>query len=186
MTETPPDHDSPARRGFLGLLTGGIGALVALVAAAPPLAMLLHPLLGKGDAGSDELWLAMGPLSRFPEGGPPIPVPINIERKDAWQTLPPASVGFAFVQRTGPEELRVLSGVCPHMGCAVNVVASGFACPCHRSRFQPNGDIAPSNDGKANPSPRGLDPLPYRVEAGQVEVQWVQYEPGTPERVVRG
>ena len=167
------------------MLTGGLGALVALVAATPPLSLILHPMLSK-KAASDEAWLAAGPLVRFQEGGPPVPVPIQLERQDAWQRLPAASVGFAFVQRISETELRVLSGVCPHMGCAVSLKEAGFVCPCHRSRFEINGDVAAPEAGKTNPSPRSLDPLPYRVQDGQVEIQWVRYEPGTPDRIERG
>jgi cytochrome b6-f complex iron-sulfur subunit len=31
--------------------------------------------------------------------------------------------------------------VCPHLGCEVNIVGDGFACPCHGSRFDPNGKL---------------------------------------------
>ncbi|MDA7977369.1 MAG: Rieske (2Fe-2S) protein [Pirellulales bacterium] len=34
-----------------------------------------------------------------------------------------------------------------------------FHCPCHNSVFQPNGAKAALTEGKANPSPRGLDQL---------------------------
>jgi cytochrome b6-f complex iron-sulfur subunit len=36
---------------------------------------------------------------------------------------------------------KVLSLVCPHLGCTVNVNTDGFACPCHGSRFLPDGSL---------------------------------------------
>jgi cytochrome b6-f complex iron-sulfur subunit len=34
-----------------------------------------------------------------------------------------------------------LSLVCPHLGCTVTVISDGFACPCHGSRFSPDGNL---------------------------------------------
>lgn len=31
--------------------------------------------------------------------------------------------------------------VCPHLGCEVNLVPDGFACPCHGSRFGSEGEL---------------------------------------------
>ena len=34
-----------------------------------------------------------------------------------------------------------LSLVCTHLGCTVEQNADGFACPCHGSRFDSNGNV---------------------------------------------
>ncbi len=34
-----------------------------------------------------------------------------------------------------------LSLICPHLGCSVTVNTDGFACPCHGSRFNPDGSL---------------------------------------------
>ncbi len=34
-----------------------------------------------------------------------------------------------------------LSLVCPHLGCTVEAKSDGFACPCHGSRFDPQGGL---------------------------------------------
>jgi cytochrome b6-f complex iron-sulfur subunit len=34
-----------------------------------------------------------------------------------------------------------LSLVCTHLGCTVEKDADGFACPCHGSRFDKNGNV---------------------------------------------
>jgi menaquinol-cytochrome c reductase iron-sulfur subunit len=185
----PAPPTSPERRGALATLVAGFAALLGLVGAAGPLAVLLDPLIrATRKTSKGEQWLSLGPVSMFPEGGPPVRVPISMERRDAWQTLPTSSVGFVYVQRTAPAECRVLSGVCPHMGCAVVLADEdrSFQCPCHRSTFDIDGATSTAADGRTNPSPRAMDPLPWRLEGGQVQVQWIRYETGTPDRVARG
>ncbi len=36
---------------------------------------------------------------------------------------------------------RALSTTCTHLGCRVNVKPDGFLCPCHGSRFDPQGTV---------------------------------------------
>ncbi len=52
------------------------------------------------------------------------------------------------------DQFRALSGRCTHLGCAVNLDASGrgFHCPCHGSRFDEQGEVL------RGPAPR---PLPW-------------------------
>jgi cytochrome b6-f complex iron-sulfur subunit len=45
-----------------------------------------------------------------------------------------------------------VSTTCTHLGCVIKATAEGFECPCHGSRFAPNGDV------KKGPAPR---PLPW-------------------------
>ena len=41
-----------------------------------------------------------------------------------------------------------LSLVCPHLGCTVEPQPDGFACPCHGSRFDPQGKLLHGPAGK--------------------------------------
>jgi cytochrome b6-f complex iron-sulfur subunit len=53
------------------------------------------------------------------------------------------------------EGVYAVSIVCTHLGCIVKPAADGFHCPCHGSRFAPDGSVV------RGPAPR---PLPwYRV-----------------------
>lgn len=45
------------------------------------------------------------------------------------------------VARVGPDDVRVVSRICGHMGCKVKLAsdAASFDCPCHGSRFELDG-----------------------------------------------
>jgi Rieske Fe-S protein len=47
----------------------------------------------------------------------------------------------AYRDRNGAITIR--SAICTHMGCTVgwNVAEQTWDCPCHGSRFKPNGDV---------------------------------------------
>jgi cytochrome b6-f complex iron-sulfur subunit len=36
---------------------------------------------------------------------------------------------------------HAISLVCPHLGCVVKTTSDGFTCPCHGSRFLPDGSL---------------------------------------------
>jgi cytochrome b6-f complex iron-sulfur subunit len=36
---------------------------------------------------------------------------------------------------------HAMSLVCPHLGCVIKPTGEGFACPCHGSRFLPDGSL---------------------------------------------
>jgi cytochrome b6-f complex iron-sulfur subunit len=37
--------------------------------------------------------------------------------------------------------IYAISAVCTHLGCVVNKDDNGFACPCHGSRYGPDGKV---------------------------------------------
>jgi nitrite reductase/ring-hydroxylating ferredoxin subunit len=41
----------------------------------------------------------------------------------------------------GPDGFQALSLICPHLGCTVEAAPAGFNCPCHGSRFGPDGAV---------------------------------------------
>jgi len=54
---------------------------------------------------------------------------------------------------------RAISLICPHLGCTVSVTNDGFACPCHGSRFLPDGSL------RNGPASRPLTALRIEVNA---------------------
>lgn len=49
-------------------------------------------------------------------------------------------------------KLAAVSTTCTHLGCIVSASETGFACPCHGSRFDQDGNVT------GGPAPR---PLPW-------------------------
>ncbi len=55
------------------------------------------------------------------------------------------------------EGIAALSLVCTHLGCIVSKEEEGFSCPCHGSKFDPEGAVL------AGPAPRALRWLPVSM-----------------------
>ncbi len=48
------------------------------------------------------------------------------------------------------DKIAAISTTCTHLGCIVGVAETGFACPCHGSRFDQDGNVT------GGPAPRAL------------------------------
>ncbi len=70
------------------------------------------------------------------------------------------------------EHFHVISAICTHLGCTVQWRGTEFDCPCHGSRFRPDGSVI------AGPAPR---PLPWFATslspAGRLEVDSAEVVP---------
>ena len=77
------------------------------------------------------------------------------------------------------DKMAAISTTCTHLGCIVAVATTGFACPCHGSRYDQDGNVT------GGPAPRAL-PW-YQVSLapnGELEVDKdVEIEPGAYLRV---
>lgn len=74
--------------------------------------------------------------------------------------------GPVFVHREGIGDLHVFSGRCTHLGCHLDRIQDGVAvCPCHGSRFRPDGTVA------QGPAARPL--AQARLEADAATGGWV-------------
>jgi nitrite reductase/ring-hydroxylating ferredoxin subunit len=62
--------------------------------------------------------------------------------------LPPGRSVAVFRDADG---VFAISRVCTHLGCLVKSEADGFHCPCHGSRFAPNGSVVKGPAPKALP-----------------------------------
>jgi cytochrome b6-f complex iron-sulfur subunit len=153
--ERPGSQESPegtTRRGFLAWLTSlalaGSGA-IALVSNF----VFMKP---RATYGAPTRY-AIGTPDNFPPG--------------TRVALDPHRI---CIVREG-DGLAAISTTCTHLGCIVAISDTGFACPCHGSRFDQDGNVT------GGPAPRHL-PW-YRVTLapnGDLEVDsGVQVQPGT-------
>jgi len=124
------------RRDFLQLALRGLLALSGVLGLA---GILRYFSYRPGPAKPTRFEL--GPSSEYPPGS---------------RTVVPEA-GAILIR--GPDSFHALSLTCPHLGCTVEPTSSGFSCPCHGSRFGPDGAVL---RGPA------LEPLrALRVEPGE-------------------
>jgi cytochrome b6-f complex iron-sulfur subunit len=118
MNATPSKDKHISRRGFLSWLLKGSLAASALLGVAA-----LGRFFSFQSQTSQPSEYDLGPAADYPlNSSTPIPeIPAMVIHSQA---------GF-----------NAISLVCPHLGCIVNVASDGFACPCHGSRFLPDGSL---------------------------------------------
>lgn len=73
------------------------------------------------------------------------------------------------------DKVAAISTTCTHLGCIVATSETGFACPCHGSRFDQDGNVT------GGPAPRPLQWYQVNLAPnGELEVDKdIEIEPGT-------
>jgi len=182
------------RRLLLALVSRLLAAASTLAVLVPGAQFVAAPLRRKRQQKANRFRIA--PLADVPVGEP-VSFVLRGRKVDAWKVYPERIIGQIWVIRhDAPEaaeqtKLTVFSATCPHLGCTVDhePQKGRFVCPCHAGVFELDGTPVPSEQlGYRNPVPRGLDPLPWKLvrdEQGELwlEVEFVRYETGRPERV---
>ena len=134
--------EEPSRRTVLGLLTGA-------------------GLVGSGVLGVVSNLVFIKPRATYGQ-----PQRFSIGKPD---DFPPGSrvtlqTQKICVVREG-DRLAAVSTTCTHLGCTVGLSETGFACPCHGSRFDHDGVVT------GGPAPK---PLPWfkvtLAPNGEIEV----------------
>ena len=118
MNAMPPKDDPITRRSFLSLALKGSLAGSALIG----LGMLVRYISFQSEQSPPSQY-DLGLASDFPLGA---------------RTTVASAQAIIIYDSQG---YRAISLVCPHLGCVVNVTSDGFACPCHGSRFSPDGSL---------------------------------------------
>jgi cytochrome b6-f complex iron-sulfur subunit len=118
MNAMPPKDNPLSRRDFLGWLLKGSLAGSALLGLG-----ILGRFISFQSAERQENQFDLGVASDYPAGTRVVVID-----------------GLAMLIRT-EEGFRAISLVCPHLGCTVNVTGEGFSCPCHGSRYWPDGRL---------------------------------------------
>ena len=184
-TPTPGETDRRAALGRIALAAGcALGAAAMVGPAGVALSPLLRPAEPSGAATSDG-WMRVDNITRFVVGAPPARIVLRMDVRDQWLVRRGETLGAVLVERLSERDFRVLSSVCPHLGCSVvwQAERANWFCPCHKSAFARDGALVPATSGPANPSPRALDPLEWRVAGAQLEVRWVRFQTGVSERI---
>lgn len=151
------------------VLASGKSALALLVAIASAPSLAFWWRSARRREAADGGWADLGPAARLEDGAWQGRT-VRLTRRDRWRE---ATVEEAVYVRRQGETIEVLSPVCPHTGCLVRRQGDGFACPCHRSRFDAEGR---SQEG---PAPRPLDRLESKVESGRLLVRYLRFRSGT-------
>jgi menaquinol-cytochrome c reductase iron-sulfur subunit len=184
--EAPPVHHAAAegplvpgtRRSFFGVLVGSISAVVGAMMAVPLVRFALHPVLHGGGAAD---WFALGsPEELAAAVTEPLRAEVSFRRVDGWRATTVKQT--VWVTRGAKGGLVVLSGTCPHLGCVAiwHGDRGRFVCPCHNGNFDRHGELL------SGPPPRGLDPLPVKIEGGKLWVKYQYYRQLVPDREVIG
>jgi menaquinol-cytochrome c reductase iron-sulfur subunit len=163
------EHISPGempRRSFLNVLVAAGGAVITALLAVPIVRVALFPVF---DQTSANPWSDLGPLDNFKNLGKPLTQPLAIERRDGWSLADNNQTLYVVAGSAG--QPRVLSSVCPHLGCTVQWrdAQDDFHCPCHGGTFTPDGSYI------SGPPARGMDELPMRVQDCHLFVQFQTY-----------
>jgi cytochrome b6-f complex iron-sulfur subunit len=124
------------RRDFLGM-AGLWGAAIAIFGSIAGMAQLPKPRVLPEAAGT----VKVGRASAYPAG--------------TTKTFPDHRIRVV----STPQGIAAMSLVCTHLGCVVAETPDGFHCPCHGSRFDPDGRVL------GGPAPRALHWLPISQAA---------------------
>jgi menaquinol-cytochrome c reductase iron-sulfur subunit len=165
------------RRSFLGALLGVGSVLVGGLLSVPLIRFALFPLLRR----TTELKSSpVGTLSEFSPLTEPVMRTIQIEQVDGWRKAISEKAVYVTKDRQG--QLRVLTSVCPHLGCTVpwNKEKRQFVCPCHGATFTSDGSRV------GGPSQRGMDTLETSVQDGQLLVRFQYFRQIVPDKEVIG
>jgi quinol---cytochrome c reductase iron-sulfur subunit, bacillus type len=153
----------PGRRSFISVLLGVGSVAVGVLLAVPLVMVAVDPLFKKTNSTQ---WSEAGSAEDFAKLAEPVEPIIKVEQQDGWRLVLSEKPVFVLPPDAGPH--RVLSPVCPHLGCQVEWVNNEkhFFCPCHATTFAADGSVV------SGPAPRGLDYLESKVEDGKLMVQY--------------
>jgi menaquinol-cytochrome c reductase iron-sulfur subunit len=172
-----PDTPVGDRRSFLGALLGVGSVFVGGLLSVPLIRFALFPMLRRTTELKSSPVGALGEFSALHE---PVMRTIQIEQVDGWRKA--VSEKAVYITKDQQGQLRVLTSVCPHLGCTVpwNKEKNQFVCPCHGATFTPDGTRI------SGPSQRGMDTLETSVENGQLLVRFQYFRQLVSDKEVIG
>lgn len=172
MSEAEPSIDASrrtgtdellSRRSFLGALLGFGTVVMGAALSVPLIRFALHPLLTK----TTEIgWSNIGKIDEFASLTAPAKRLIKVEQRDAWRKIISEKAVYVLPPKDGT--VRILSPICPHLGCSIpwNEAKQEFICPCHVAVFAMDGTKI------SGPAPRSMDALDSKVDDGMLKVRY--------------
>jgi menaquinol-cytochrome c reductase iron-sulfur subunit len=157
----------PPRRSFLlGSLLTMIGGAVSLILAIPLVRFSTYPLR---QSREDADWSDVGPVDEFTGLKEPVAKTIMVERRDAWRSTSSQTAVYVLPAQSG--QFRILSPVCPHLGCSIRWIdaQNKFICPCHGGTFTAVGEYV------SGPPRRSMDALDTKVVDGVLKVRYKSF-----------
>jgi len=136
-----------SRRDFFGWVIKG-GLLTALAGMAFPVLSYLWPVTRQGlNMGQKELG--------------------TVEDIPIWGSKKVIIGDSAFIVIRTPDEIKVFSAICTHLGCIVEWDAQrkGLVCPCHAAFFDLEGRIV------SGPPPKPLSSFKAEVVNGKIYIR---------------
>jgi menaquinol-cytochrome c reductase iron-sulfur subunit len=166
-------HEQMERRSFLGILLTAIGSLIGAAMAVPLVRFAAFPL--RSSAGQVS-WSDVGKIEEFQALNAPVAHTIDIQTIEGWRSS--VVQNNVYVVPNGSGRLKVLSSVCPHLGCAVRWIAEKdrFICPCHGGTFTSSGERV------SGPPLRAMDELESKVEDGMLKVRFQYFRQLEPNK----
>ncbi len=178
MASTSYEHKSVpldgSRRSFLGVLLGLASAFVGALLAVPILRYVFYPLTAQSN---DSGWAEVGPALSLSSVQTPLRRTLQLNQRDGWRET--ASEPVVYIVNAGIQ-LKVLSAICPHLGCTVpwDPGRNEFVCPCHGGTFSADGTHL------SGPPRRSLDSLETKVSGGKLMVKYQYFRPDVPNKEV--
>lgn len=163
-----PETQSTDRRSFLRMLTGIGVATVGALLSVPLFRFALYPMFVKTSGTG---WSDLGSVQEIERLTFPVQRTITVEQLDGWRKV--VSEKTVFIVKTPEGRLRILSPVCPHLGCMIGWDSSKqrFISPCHGGIFSPDGSLI------AGPPRRAMDELESKIEQDRLLVRYQYFQP---------
>ncbi len=163
------------RRKFLGWLLGIGTVTVGGFLSVPLFRFALHPLT---DTTTATGWSDLGTVDELSAITAPKKMVITVNQVDGWRKV--ILEKSVYVIKDSDGKLKVLSAICPHLGCSVRYTEADhkFECPCHKGMFEATGKLV------SGPPPRNLDELDSRIADGKLQVRYQSFRQLVPTKEV--
>jgi menaquinol-cytochrome c reductase iron-sulfur subunit len=161
----------------MGVLLGIGSVFIGGLLSVPLVRFALFPLIRRT---TDLKSSPVGGVNEFSSVSEPVMKTIQIEQVDGWRKA--ISEKAVYVTKDEQGQLRVLSSICPHLGCTVpwDAAKKQFICPCHGAVYAADGARI------SGPALRGMDTLETSVEDGRLMVRFQYFRQLVPDKEIIG